>query len=63
MEFLPQLALYRLAAQQILDIRPRTGVCLLAAGAAVRWFGEDELAHSLQEMGIRTAGNLLIGGD
>jgi hypothetical protein len=29
------------AAQRVLGLRPRTGVCLLAAGAAVHWFEPD----------------------
>jgi ATP-dependent helicase/nuclease subunit A len=41
LEFLPQLALYHVAAQRVLGLRPRTGVCLLAAGAAVHWFEPD----------------------
>lgn len=44
-EFLPQLAIYHHAAQRILGVSPRTGVCLLAAGASVHWFEEGVLAE------------------
>ena len=55
LEFLPQLAVYHLAARRILGIRPRTGVCLLSAQAALRWFTGDELAQSLTDLGIQPA--------
>jgi ATP-dependent helicase/nuclease subunit A len=53
--FLPQLAVYNLAARQILGIQPRTGVCLLSAQAALRWFTDDEMARSLAELGLEPA--------
>lgn len=61
LDFLPQLALYHLAARQMLGIRPRTGVCLPSAGAAVRWFSEDELAGSLDDFGIELLEDELRG--
>lgn len=51
-EFLPQLAIYHMAAGRILGIHPRTGVCLLAAGAALHWYTEETLAESLRNLGL-----------
>jgi hypothetical protein len=50
-EFLPQLAIYHHAAQRILGVAPRTGVCLLAAGAWVHWFEEGVLAEGVSGIG------------
>lgn len=50
--FRPQLAIYHHAARRILGIAPRTGVCLLAASAAVHWYPAEELAEEAASLGL-----------